>query len=348
MFEPQQLAGFDLRGLEFEGERAVDVRRGDQLHALQRLDPALRLLRLRGLGAETVDVRAQVCDLPLLLDVRRLLQRERLRVLPLEGRVVAAVGSQRVAVDVDDSRHDGVEKIAVVGDQQQRARIALEPVLEPEHGVEVEVIGRLVEQQQIGARHQRLRQIQPHAPAAGKARHGVVVARGGKAQSRQQRAGARAGTVAACDFETVMQFRQPLAAGVRVGRMIRCGERDVALDRAQLDVAVEHVLDGRQRGRRRLLRHVRHHPGRRHRGITSVGDKFAAQQREQAGLAAAVGADHADLLPGMHRQRRAFEQPSRATRQGQIRDAYHRCEIEAYRGRRREIPQQPYTLSEKS
>ena len=94
MFEPQQLARVDLGGRELEGERAVDVRRGDQLHALQRLDAALRLLRLGGLGAEAVDVRAQVRDLPLLLDVRRLLQRERLRVLALEGRVVAAVGGQ--------------------------------------------------------------------------------------------------------------------------------------------------------------------------------------------------------------------------------------------------------------
>ena len=60
---------------------------------------------------------------------------------------------------------DRVQKIAVVRDQQQRAGIMLEPTLEPEHGVEIEVIGGLVEQQEIGAAHQRLRQIEAHPPA---------------------------------------------------------------------------------------------------------------------------------------------------------------------------------------
>ena len=64
-----------------------------QLHPLQRLDAALRLLRLGRLGAEAVDERLQVRDLPLLLLVRRLLQRELLRALALELRVVAGVAS---------------------------------------------------------------------------------------------------------------------------------------------------------------------------------------------------------------------------------------------------------------
>ena len=146
----------------------------------------------------------------------------------------------------------------------------------------------------------------------------------GEAEARQQRAGARAGAVTARDFEAMVQLREPLAARVRIGGVLRRRQRDVALDRAQFDVAVEHVLDRRQRRRRGLLRHVRHDPRRRHRGIASVGDKLAAQQREQAGLAAAVGADDADFLPRMHRQRRAFEQPSRAAGKGQIGDSNHR------------------------
>jgi hypothetical protein len=44
--------------------------------------------------------------------------------------------------------------------------ILSQPVLEPQHGVQVEVIGRLVEQQKIGTAHQRLREIQAHAPSA--------------------------------------------------------------------------------------------------------------------------------------------------------------------------------------
>ena len=73
--------------------------------------------------------------------------------------------------DAEHVRDHRVEKFAVVRDQQQRAGIALEPVFEPEHGVEIEVVGRLVEQQQVGAAHQRLGQIQAHAPAAGEFAH---------------------------------------------------------------------------------------------------------------------------------------------------------------------------------
>jgi hypothetical protein len=49
---------------------------GDFLHPRQRLDAALRLARLGGLGAEAVDVALQVGDLALLLFVHRLLQRQ--------------------------------------------------------------------------------------------------------------------------------------------------------------------------------------------------------------------------------------------------------------------------------
>ena len=39
---------------------------------------------------------------------------------------------------------DRVEEVAVVRDHQQRAGIALEPVPQPDDGVDVEVVGRLV------------------------------------------------------------------------------------------------------------------------------------------------------------------------------------------------------------
>ena len=119
-------------------------------------------------------------------------------------------------------------------DQQQRARVAREPVLEPEHGVEVEVVGRLVEQQQVGAAHQRLREVEPHAPAAGEARDGLAVRAAREAEARQQRRGARARAVAVDAVEAMMQLGEALAAGVRIGG-VRCGRRrQRALDRAQL------------------------------------------------------------------------------------------------------------------
>jgi hypothetical protein len=123
---------------------------------------------------KAVDERLEVLDLALLLREGRLLQRELRGALALERRVVAGVGPKLVAVDVHDRLRDRVEEVAVVRDQEQRARVALEPVLEPQHRVEVEVVGRLVEQQQVGARRERLREVEAHAPAAREARDRVA------------------------------------------------------------------------------------------------------------------------------------------------------------------------------
>src|SRR5208282_2266022 len=101
----------------------------------------------------------KVCDLSLLLGECRLLLRQSQRMLTLELSVVTGIRSQLAPVEMDDRSHDRVEKIAVVGDEQQRSGIPLQPLLEPEHGVEIEMVGRLIEQQQIRARHQRLSQV---------------------------------------------------------------------------------------------------------------------------------------------------------------------------------------------
>src|SRR5271167_1366557 len=62
--ELDELSGVNFRCRKRERKRAIDVRGGDQFHALERFYPALRLLGLARLGPKTVDVRAQVRDLP--------------------------------------------------------------------------------------------------------------------------------------------------------------------------------------------------------------------------------------------------------------------------------------------
>ena len=62
------------------------------------------------------------------------------------------VGPQRVRLDRDGPGADRVEQRAVVGDEQQRALEALQRVLERLAALEVEVVGRLVEDQDVGAR----------------------------------------------------------------------------------------------------------------------------------------------------------------------------------------------------
>ena len=64
--------------------------------------------------------------------------------------VVAAVADEPALADLDDAADELVEELAVVRDEEDRAGVGLEVVLEPEQGFEVEVVGGLVEQQQVG------------------------------------------------------------------------------------------------------------------------------------------------------------------------------------------------------
>ena len=66
------------------------------------------------------------------------------------GGEVAGVAAQHAAVELDDARGHRVDEGAVVRDEQQRAAPRHEQALQPLDRVEVEVVGRLVEQQHVG------------------------------------------------------------------------------------------------------------------------------------------------------------------------------------------------------
>ena len=92
---------------------------------------------------------------------------------------------------VAEQRHLAVahplEQVPVVRDDDQRARPAVEQVLERGEGVGVEVVGRLVEQQHVGLADEQPQQLQPPALAAGQVAHG-----GPGALARRSRAARRA------------------------------------------------------------------------------------------------------------------------------------------------------------
>jgi hypothetical protein len=89
-----------------------------------------------------------------------------LRVHLLEVVVVALVVVQLLVLEVDDVGDDGGQEILVVGHHQQRALPLGQVVLQPNHGVQVQVIRRLVQQQQVGLHEERAGQRDAHAPAA--------------------------------------------------------------------------------------------------------------------------------------------------------------------------------------
>jgi len=120
--------------------------RGDLLHALQRLEPRLGLAGLGRLGPEPVDEGLHVGDLLLLFFVPGLLQGHALGALPFELRIAPGVAVEPALLDMHDVVDGVVEEIAVVRDQHQRPGIAFQPAFQPLDGLQVEVVGRLVEQ----------------------------------------------------------------------------------------------------------------------------------------------------------------------------------------------------------
>ena len=114
------------------------------------------------------------------LDVLAALHRHPLGLLLQVGGVVALVRDQPAAVDLGDPLRHVVQEVPVVGDGQHGAGVVGQELLEPEHRFGVQVVGRLVEQQQVGRGEQQLAQGDPPLLAAGE--HRDVGVRGWAAQ----------------------------------------------------------------------------------------------------------------------------------------------------------------------
>ena len=137
-------------------------------------------------------------------------------------------------------------------DHQQRAGIGAQPVLQPQHGIDVEVVGRLVQQEQVGGAHQRASEVEAHAVAAGEFLHGAIARIRWEPEARKQGSGARARRVAVGMGEPLVgQCKRVAIVFVMVGRF---GFADGGLGSAQPGVRIEQVFEDRLvEGRRDLL-----------------------------------------------------------------------------------------------
>ena len=86
---------------------------------------------------------------------------------PQELRVGARVHDRLAVTDLDDLRRQLLDEIPIVRDEDQRPAVVLERVEEDVLRIEVEVVGRLVEQQRVRRPQQHARDGEPRALAAG-------------------------------------------------------------------------------------------------------------------------------------------------------------------------------------
>ncbi len=90
--------------------------------------------------------------------------------LPHEGGVATGVGGGALGLEVEHMVHHRLEEGAVVADQEDGLVDLPEIALEPASGLEVEVVGRLVEHQDVGRGRQLAGQPQPAPLAAAQGR----------------------------------------------------------------------------------------------------------------------------------------------------------------------------------
>ena len=272
----------------------VGVRGRATGHALELLQAALRLAGLARLVPEAVHEGADLAHPRLLLLVHRLANRQGLRALALEGAVGAAVALRVPALQVHHVGGDAVEEVAIVGDDEGGALALLEPVLEPQGGVEVEVVGGLVEKQQVRAAHERLREVQTDPPAPRKLADGPREVFGIEAEPVEDPRRARLGGVGVDRLELRVERRQPALVVAPLGLL------DRALDLSQRPVPVDRPLQRAHRAQRDVLLEVRDHPAAGKLHVAFLGKQPPEQEQEEARLADAVSPHHAHAMPRVH------------------------------------------------
>ncbi len=225
------------------------------------------------------------------------------------GAVVALPGNAVAAVEFENPLGGIVEEVAVVGHGHHGAREAGQELLEPLDGFRIQVVGRLVEQQHVGARQQQLAQ-----------RHAALFAARQVLDARVPRRQAQG---IGGDFELQLDvvagaggndgFQAGLLFGQLVEVGIRLGVGDV--DGFELLLCVHHLtqtaLDFLAHGfggiELRLLRQVADIQVGHRRGFALDVLVEAGHDLEHGRLARAVQAEHADLGAGKERQRDVLE-----------------------------------------
>ena len=225
------------------------------------------------------------------------------------------------AVELEDPAGDVVEEVAIVGDGDDRALVLGEVLLQPRHRLGVEVVGGLVEQQQVGRAQQQPAERHAPALAAGELAH-LGVGRG-QAQGVHRVVELRVEVPGVGGVDARLDVAELLGGlvGVVGGELVEAVEQGLGLGDALLDVAA-HVLGLVELGL--LLEHPHGGAGREG-GLAAVLLIEPGHDAQQRGLAGAVVAEHADLRAGVEGERDLAEH--RLVGRVQLGEAVHREDV---------------------
>ena len=172
-----------------------------------------------------------------------------------------------------------------MADQQDRCGVGTQEVFQPQHGFQIEVVARFVEQQQVRLGKQQRGESDAHAPAAGKAFQRAVLGFLVKAQAGQDARGAGRGGMGVDRDQPFVHFGQPVAIGAAFA---------FRHQRGALGIGRQHGFEGRGVPAGGFLRDIAKPAAAGHGDAAAVRLQHAGNDADERGLARAVAADQAD------------------------------------------------------
>ena len=165
--------------------RIVNFVNLDALNFLKLLDSALNLHRLCGLISEFLDKFLCVVNHFLLILISALLLLDSLFAQFNKVRIIHVVVINFPTRNFDGAIRDIINKRLIVRNEHQHIGLSFQKILKPLNRLNVQMVGRLIEQQHIGALEQNLSQFNTHSPPSAKLRGGAVEVSALKAQANQ-------------------------------------------------------------------------------------------------------------------------------------------------------------------
>ena len=145
-----------------------------------------------------------------------------------------------MARKLEDARGDAVEEVSVMRDDQDPAGVILEEALEPLDHVDVEVVRRLVEEEEVRLAQERLRQADARLLAAGEMRDVLLKVLLCEAEAEGHAADAALVVVAAEQFEAL----DDLAVGAH--RLLCVVDGNLLLERLLALAERDDIVKGAQ------------------------------------------------------------------------------------------------------
>ena len=242
--------------------------------------------------------------------------------------------ARRLLVRPVEVQHTGdrlVEQLEVVADDKQRAAVPAQELHEPRACVDVEVVRRLVEEEDVAPREQDAGELDPASLSAGEHREREVDAVALDAETRDERAHLRLRPHSHRRPGTPPLRREKRAtfASLWSSSIARrsFSMRTVAWSRPRPDRTwVERGDAVEEAGDAGVLREVAERALTMH--DADRGGSRTPEHAQQARLARTVAADEADLVAGADRQRGAFDDETAADLNRQLAGLQH--EVQGY------------------